>query len=74
MAEKYLIVYSREAENSLRSCKNNNSELFKRVEKQIIKIIHEPNIGSFVLIYELYQNELRFIDFDHHDKIYKKFR
>ena len=28
--------------------------------------------GSFVLLYEIAGNEIRLLDFDHHDKIYKK--
>ena len=28
--------------------------------------------GSFVLIYEITANEVRLLDFDHHDNIYKK--
>lgn len=26
----------------------------------------------FVLVYEITKTEVRFIDFDHHDKVYKK--
>ena len=29
--------------------------------------------GSFVLIYEIKDCEIRFTDFDHHDRIYKKY-
>lgn len=29
--------------------------------------------GSFVLLYELHEREVRLIDFDHHDRIYKKY-
>ncbi len=29
--------------------------------------------GSFVLLYELKEHEIRLIDLDHHDKIYKKY-
>ena len=83
------IVYSSEAEDALRRCKKRDADLFARTEKQILKILREPNfgkplrytlknrrrvhVGSFVLVYELHQGELRFIDFDHHDRIYKKF-
>ena len=28
--------------------------------------------GSFVLLYEIIGTEVRLLDFDHHDKIYKK--
>lgn len=83
------IVYSPEAEDALRRCKKRDTNLFARAEKQILKIIREPNfgkplryalknrrrvhVGSFVLVYELHNGELRFIDFNHHDRIYKKF-
>lgn len=30
--------------------------------------------GSFVLLYEIAGTEIRLLDFDHHDKIYKKWR
>lgn len=84
------IVYSSEAEDALRWCKKKDRALFVRAENQILKILREPNIdkplryslrnrrrvqiGSFVLVYELFQGELRFINFDHHDKIYKKYK
>ena len=29
--------------------------------------------GSFVLLYEIVRTEIRILDFDHHDKIYKKY-
>lgn len=82
------IVYSSEVEDALKKLKKGNKDIFDRIENQITKILREPNIGkplrytlrnrrrvhvgSFVLIYEFYQGELRFIDFDHHDRIYKK--
>ena len=82
------IIYSREVEDALKKLKKRNKDIFNRVGNQIIKILRELNIGkplrytlrnrrrvhvgSFVLIYEFHHGELRFIDFDHHDKIYKK--
>lgn len=85
----FKIVYSHEFENALRRYKK-NAALFERIQDQINKILREPSIGkplrytlrnrrrlhigSFVLVYEFHQGELRFIDFDHHDKIYKKFK
>lgn len=29
--------------------------------------------GSFVLVYEILRTEISLIDFDHHDRIYKKY-
>lgn len=84
------IVYSQEAEDAFRHCRTKDKQLFQRLENQVNKILRDPgfgkplrytlknrrrlHIGSFVLVYEFYQGELRFIDFDHHDKIYKKFK
>ncbi len=82
------IVYSREFERILIRYKKNKN-LFERITRQIEKIIHEPSIGkplrysfkncrrvhvgSFVLVYEFHGRELRFLDFNHHDKIYEKY-
>mgnify|MGYP001563091347 FL=1 len=83
------IVFSSVFERIVKKCKKSNLELFDELAHQIEKIISEPtvgkplrytlknrrrvHVGSFVLIYEFHQNELRFLDFDHHDRIYKKY-
>ena len=62
--------------------------MFGEITSQIEKIIRAPEIGkppryalksrrrvhvgSFVLICEFHDEELRFLDVDHHDRIYKK--
>lgn len=82
------IVYSSEFERALRRSKK-DSVFFDRITKQIEKIIRAPHlgkplrytlknrrrvhVGSFVIVYEFHNSELRFLDFDHHDKIYKKY-
>jgi len=82
------IVYSDRMGRALRRCKKKDRALFAGIQKQIEKILREPQIGkplrytlknrrrvhvgSFVLVYEFHNNEMRFIDFDHHDKIYHK--
>jgi mRNA-degrading endonuclease RelE of RelBE toxin-antitoxin system len=82
------IVYSIEVEKALKERKRKDPAFFARIGTQILKILREPNvgkplrytlknrrrihIGSFVLVYEFHQGELRFLDFDHHDRIYKK--
>lgn len=89
-AEQYEIVISPEFEKILKSLKRKNADLFEKLEKQLLKIAKEPILGKplrnvlrnyrrmhidpFVLIYEIKDNEIRLLDFDHHDKIYKKFR
>lgn len=81
------IVYSDNFEQALHDWKKKDSKVFHSIVSQIDKIIREPEIGkplrnvlksrrrvhvgSFVLVYEFYNDELRFIDFDHHDRIYK---
>ncbi len=39
-----------------------------------LKHYRRLHMGSFVLVYEFFKGELQFIDFDHHDKIYKKYK
>ena len=86
--QRYKIVVPLEFERILKSLKKKKPTIFKNLEKQIIKIVREPTLGkplrnvlrnyhrihfgSFVLIYEIYNNEIRLIDFDHHDKVYKR--
>jgi mRNA-degrading endonuclease RelE of RelBE toxin-antitoxin system len=81
------IVYSPECERAFIRIKSDKN-LFSRVEHQLLKIIREPmlgkplryslknrrrvHVGSFVLVYEFHGGELRFLGFDHHDRIYKK--
>jgi len=64
-------------------------ELVGRLGKQIEKLLRNPNFGKpmrnvlrsywrihvdpFVLIYEISGSQIRLIDFDHHDRIYKKY-
>lgn len=82
------IVYTRQFESALRHWKKKDGRIFTSIVSQIEKIIHEPQIGkplrnvlksrrrvhvgSFVLVYEFHNGELRFLDFDHHDQVYKK--
>lgn len=76
--EKILVKISKKDKGSL-----------KEIEKQTLKIINNPLIGkplrnvlknyrrihidSFVLLYKITEDEIIFIDYDHHDKIYKKY-
>ncbi len=82
------IVYSERFGRILGRYKQKDRSLFQEIEKRIEKIINDPtvgkplrytlknrrrvHVGSFVLVYEFHNGELRFIDFDHHDKIYGK--
>lgn len=82
------IIYAEKFERALCVWKKKDGRIFQSIVNQIEKIIREPEIGkplrhtmkgrrrihvgSFVLVYEFHNEELRFIEFDHHDKIYKK--
>lgn len=82
------IIYADKFERALRYWKKKDGRMLQSIISQIEKIIREPEIGkplrhalksrrrlhvgSFVLVYEFHNDELRFLDFDHHDKIYKK--
>ncbi len=73
----------------MKSVKRRKPSLFKSLGKQIGKVIREPTLGkplrnvlrnyrrvhvdSYVLIYEIHLNEIRLLDFGHHDKIYKRY-
>ena len=90
MANGYKVVFTDKFDSSARQIKRKKSVLFGKLSKQIGKIIKNPevgkplrnvmrnyrriHVGSFVLIYEIRDEQIRFIDFDHHDKIYKKYR
>ena len=83
------ITNSQEFEKILVKLKKKDETAFNQLAVQMEKAARIPNIGkplryslknhrrlhvgSFVLVYEFYNNELRFIDFNHHDKIYKKY-
>ncbi|HUC88638.1 MAG TPA: type II toxin-antitoxin system RelE/ParE family toxin [Candidatus Paceibacterota bacterium] len=86
----YVLVIPIEFESILKKLKQKKPDIFKSLEKKIIKIVQNPVLGKplrntlrnyrrvhidpFVLIYEIYMFEVRLIDFDHHDKIYKKYK
>ena len=84
------VAYSIEFEKVLKHISKKDKRMLDHLEIQMEKTIRFPEIGkplryalknrrrlhvgSFVLIYEFNESEVRFIDFDHHDKIYKKYK
>ena len=68
---------------------HHDRHLFEKIQHQIEKILREPTLGKplrnvlrnrrrvhinpFVLVYEINGIEIEILDFDHHDKIYKKY-
>lgn len=81
-------VISPKLDKILKKQKRKNPQIVLEIEKQINKIANFPelgkplrydlkhqrrvHIGSFVLVYEIFGSEVHFLDFDHHDKVYKK--
>ena len=85
---KYVLVIPLEFERVLKSLRKKTT-LLRQLDNKIAKILREPKLGkplrnalrnyrrihidSYVLIYEIYQDEVRLLDFDQHDNIYKKY-
>ncbi|MEK7523199.1 MAG: type II toxin-antitoxin system mRNA interferase toxin, RelE/StbE family [Patescibacteria group bacterium] len=88
--QNYTLVIPSEFEVILKKLKQKKPDVLKDLEKKIEKVLREPILGKplrntlrnyrrihmdpFVLIYEIKILEVRLIDFDHHDKIYKKYK
>ncbi|OHA10279.1 MAG: hypothetical protein A3H71_02050 [Candidatus Sungbacteria bacterium RIFCSPLOWO2_02_FULL_48_13b] len=84
----YHAEFSDEFRELLQDLLKRNRVLHSRLAREIRKIIANPgvgkplrhslkfyrrtHVGSFVLLYEIVGRIVRFLDFDHHDKIYKK--
>lgn len=86
--KKMHFVFSIEFKKILEKMAKKDRLGLKKVEYQVYKIISDPLIGkplrnimknyrrvhveSFVLVYKIENEEITFIDYDHHDRIYKK--
>jgi len=84
----YKLITPIEFEVILKKLKQKKPDVLKILEKKIEKVLREPMLGKplrntlrnyrrvhvdpFVLLYEIRMLEVRLMDFDHHDKIYKK--
>lgn len=82
------ITNSQRFERTIIKLKKQDAALFNQLVSKMEKIVNAPHIGkplryalknqrrihvgSFVLVYEFNDSELRFLDFDHHDRVYKK--
>ncbi len=87
--KQYTFVFDIAFDRSLRLLKKKKPSLFNKVSAQIEKVVRAPilgkplrnvlrnyrrvHVGSFVIVYEIKDMEIRFLDFDHHDRIYKKY-
>lgn len=85
----YKIVFSPHFEDIIFKLDKKDKVLLQKIENQLIKLLRDPMLGKplrnvlrnrrrvhinpFVLVYEINDNEILILDFDHHDKIYKKY-
>lgn len=83
-------IFSLELKKILEKIAKKDKTKLKQIEDQIYKIISNPLIGkplrnvmksyrrvhtgAFVLIYKIENDEITFVDFNHHDKIYKNIK
>ena len=88
--KNYRLALSPQFEDILKSLKRKKPSLLRDLDRAIAKVFREPmfgkplrrsmrnyrrvHIGSFVLVYEVYAYEIRLLDFDHHDRIYKRYQ
>jgi addiction module RelE/StbE family toxin len=82
----YSYEFSEDFSETLAKIKKKDKLLFERVSKKILEIVENPlhykplrnvlkgkhrvHIGSFVLIFEVVKNVVRFIKLAHHDEAY----
>ena len=85
----YRVLLSVEFETILKRLERKKPDLFRELHQQIKKVVRKPmlgkplgnvlrnyrriHVGSFVLVYDIAGEVIRLHDFDHHDRIYKKF-
>jgi len=85
---RYRAIFSKEVTRALRKLKNKDRATFRRLKRAIEKSLEHPElgkplrydlkyhrrepVGSFVLVYVLQGDTIFFADYDHHNRIYKK--
>lgn len=87
--KKMTSVFSIEFRRILEKMAKKDRPGLKKIETQIYKVISNPiagkplrnvmknyrrvHIESFVLVYKIENTEITFVDYDHHDRVYKKY-
>ncbi|MBI3459155.1 type II toxin-antitoxin system mRNA interferase toxin, RelE/StbE family [Candidatus Azambacteria bacterium] len=85
--KKMDFIFSLEFKKILEKMSKKDKSGLKKIENQVYKIISNPligkplrnvmknyrrtHLGSFVLIYKIENEEITFMDYGHHDQIYK---
>ena len=88
MSTDFKVVFSERFVSILSKLSKKDRQAIKRIEAEILKISQNPLVGKplrnvlkgyrrvhldpFVLVYEIKGDDVRILDYDHHDKIYKK--
>ena len=88
-SNKLSFVFSVEFKKILQKLAKKDRLTLQKIEDQVYKIISNPlvgkplrnvmknyrrvHIGSFVLVCKIENEEITFADYDHHDRIYKKY-
>ena len=88
--DQFHLTFSLRVDKIFQHIAKTNISLHEQIERQLEKLICGPylgkplrhdlkhqrrlHVGSFVVIYEIMGNEIHVLDFDHHDRIYKKKR
>lgn len=81
---------SPQLQKTLKKLKRLKPSLFKQVSQKILQISLKPELGkplgnilankrrihidSYVLVYEISKDNVIFLEFEHHDKVYKKWK
>lgn len=81
-------VFSTEFRKILEKMAKKDKPGLEKIEDHVYKIIANPivgkplrnvmknyrrvHIGSFVLVYKIENEKIAFVDYDHHDRVYKK--
>ena len=87
--KKMDVIFSIEFKKILEKIAKKDRPKLAKIENQVYKIILNPLVGkplrnvmknyrrvhieSFVLIYKIENKKIVFMDYDHHDRIYKKY-
>ncbi len=85
----YKVIFSPHFEEIIFKLDKKDKALLEKIQNQLIKLLRNPELGKplrnvlrnrrrvhinpFVLVYEINRTEIEILDFDHHDKIYKKY-
>ena len=84
----YISKFSPQFGRTLKKLKKKDKILFERIHKKVEEIIDNPehykplryslrgllrvHVGSFIILFQINENVIEFIEFEHHDKAYER--